>query len=243
MLGRKSKQRAPRCWSTPHPHDPRGSSCPPAPVVPRLPQPTSHMAVGLPGHPGGTPGQNSHCGWTHWILHPRMASPASATGEQGLARMGHWSTARAGTSGRDRWHSPDPMEPTRAQGLAAQAPGWHREGGSGAAPTHHCHQCQQELREVVGDGCGSGERSTEAGLTPSPGRQLKATGSRCARHLWCKREVKPKPQGDRKPQTASASGRCDRVAEAPRRAQQPEGPVWPRAAGAVLASTCARPTA
>lgn len=86
-LGRKSKLRASRCRSTPHPRSPRGSSCPPAWPAPGLPQATSHRAVGVPAGAWRLPGLGAHLGRTEWAPHPRTASVASADGE-GLGEDG-----------------------------------------------------------------------------------------------------------------------------------------------------------
>lgn len=119
-LGRKLKQRAPRCRSTPHPRAPWGSSGPLAQPAPRLPQPTLHPAAGLPGRPGGTPkppGPDGRWGQTHRTPCPGMASsPASTVGEWGWVRMGHRSASRAGTPGRDT------ARPHRHQSLALWSP-------------------------------------------------------------------------------------------------------------------------
>lgn len=118
-LGRKLKQRAPRCWSTPHPRAPRGT---PAPRPSRLPEPTSRPSAGLPGHPGGTPrlpAPDGHRGQTHWTPCAGIALPASAVGE-GLGEGGtggHRALGpQAGTAGT--------AEPHRALCLPWPPPAW-----------------------------------------------------------------------------------------------------------------------
>lgn len=136
----------------------------------------------LPPGTGGSPAAPTHlahgrgaarpswrdtgAGQSLWLDSLDSASQDGITGfsyrrtrfsKNGALEHGQSWDVRQGPLAQHSPRSPDPMEPTRAQGLAAQAPGWHREGGSGAAPTHHWHRCQQELREVVGDRCASGE--------------------------------------------------------------------------------------
>lgn len=87
VLGRKSKQRAPRCWSMSCAHAPRGCHSFPAP---RLPQPTSQLAVGPPGGSGGALGSQGlgghHC-QTQQTLHPKTMLTAPAAREGGWVRI------------------------------------------------------------------------------------------------------------------------------------------------------------
>lgn len=131
VLGRKSNQRAPRCWSTPCPHAPWGSSCLPAWQPPGCPDPPH---TGPWGHPAGTPrppGPDGPHSRTHHTLHPGRASPASAAGERGWVRVlgpqagttamaqprGCWTLALGSLPGCGvRLH-----EPRRSRGRAAPA--------------------------------------------------------------------------------------------------------------------------
>ena len=200
-LGRKSKQRAPPCRSTPHPHAPRGSSCPPARLAPRLPQPTLHPAAGLPGRPGGTPrppGPDGHRGRTHRTLRPGMASPASAAGEQGWVRMGHRSTPGAGTSGRDHWHGAAHRHRTSALWSPPWCRVWpHEPWGS----TGRVALVQPPL--TVGTGAG---RSSTKLLGNSP--------------LWCRHCPSHQP---------STSVRCGQGRAGVSTRDQPHGRPCPRA--------------
>lgn len=111
-----------------------------------------------------------------WLDSPDSASQDGiATGEQGSARMG------AGTSGRDRWHSTaphslDPAEPTRAQGLAAQAAGRHREGGSGAAPLTMGTDASTSSTRFLGTGADLGSKAPRPDSHPAPGGTSKPPG-------------------------------------------------------------------
>ena len=178
MLGRKSKQRAPRCWSMPHPRTPRGSSCPPA--RPRLPRPTWHPAAGLPARAGGTPrhpgpgGRRSWTRRTHRTPRPGVASLASAAGEQGWVRtLGPLAWCSPADPGlRPRGDPPREGPDARAQGRVGLAQPLLTMGTSagrsstkllGKSPLRcrHCpsHQPSTSVR------CGQGRRQ-QRGAAP-----------------------------------------------------------------------------
>lgn len=176
----------------------------------------------------------------------------SATAPASLSQPGRCLAARRGEGrgdpklprGQEQPQAPLPQRqhPEAAHGTARPCPAaalrsWPCPHGTSLPELHvqaaaeigrHRHGCR------AGAGCRSRERSAKAGVAPG-----------CASVTFgVEREVKPKPQRGRNPQTASTQGWCGCASEVPPQSAAARGVISdPRAPRLVLASAWSRLTA